>query len=153
MSHDRSKQTIHLLQDILKPSVLLGHPAQIPPAGWAAEGPRGQACWGDAARPSAPSIQLGRGRDAGRLRAGPGWEEVTEALGRVHKHGQHTAQGAPGRPHLWPRDCGVWTLQGAGRSVVPCRFHKGRGRAARGVLLTGASVGVRKAFEGSFLQA
>lgn len=31
MSQDGSKQTEHLLQNILKPSVLLGHPAQIPP--------------------------------------------------------------------------------------------------------------------------
>lgn len=82
----------HPLQGTLNPSVLLGHPAQIPPAGRAAEGPRGQTCWGDAARPSAPSIQLGRGRDAGWLRAGPAWEEVTEVRGHVHKRGQHTAR-------------------------------------------------------------
>lgn len=132
MRHDRSKKK-HLPQGALNPAVLLGPPAQTPPAGWAA-GPRGQARWEDAARPSAPTVQLGRGRDAGRLQAGPGWVAVTEALGRVRKPGQHTARGVPGRPRLWPRDHGARTLQGARRSAVSLPLPRGPGAGSPGVL-------------------
>lgn len=144
----------HLPQGTLNPSVLLGHPAQIPPAGCAAEGPRGQTCWGDAARPSAPSIQLGKGHDAGRLWAGPAWEEVTEVRGRVHKRGQHTARGVPGRPRLWPRDRSVRTLQGAGTLCrVPAASTRAEDGQPPGAAPHRCLCWRPRAFEGACLQA
>lgn len=145
----------HPLQGTLNPSVLLGHPAQIPPAGRAAEGPRGQTCWGDAARPSAPSIQLGRGRDAGWLRAGPAWEEVTEVRGHVHKRGQHTARGGGrqegpvcGRETTARRLC-----REQGRSVSCLLLPRVPGIGSPGAAPHRCLCWRPRAFEGAFLQA
>ena len=125
MRHDGNKQT-------LNPSVLLGHPAQIPPAGCAADGPRGQTCWGDAARPSVPSIQLGSGHNAGRLRSA---------------HGPRGARKAPSVAERPQRADSAGSRDALSRA---CRFCEGWGRAVRGRLLTGASVGVRGPLKARF---